>query len=89
MLTQTAPNHLDLDQTSRSWSLRTKRTYRQGVTGESKHPAAPRFRRLDDQTNLSKLSNRIREGHEGMPLFRFDRDDADAMVIYIRSIQSP
>jgi len=24
-----------------------------------------------------------------MPMFRFDRDDADAMVAYIRSIQGP
>lgn len=64
-----------------------------GRTGESKHPAAPRFRQLDDQTDLSKLSNRIREGmltgHEDMPMFRFDRDDADAMVAYIRSVQGP
>jgi cytochrome c len=64
-----------------------------GKTGESKHPAAPRFRRLDDQTNLSKLSVRLQggllTGHEDMPLFRFSRDDADAMVAHIRSIQGP
>ena len=62
-------------------------------TGNSPHPAAPRFRTLDDQTDLSKLARRIREGlltgHEDMPMFRFDRDDADAMVAYIRSIQGP
>jgi hypothetical protein len=28
-------------------------------------------------------------GHEDMPMFRFDRDDADAMAAYIRSIQGP
>jgi mono/diheme cytochrome c family protein len=64
-----------------------------GKTGNSKHPAAPRFRRLDDQTNLAKLSRRLQggllTGHEGMPLFRFSGDDADAMVAYIRSIQGP
>jgi cytochrome c len=64
-----------------------------GTTGESKLPAAPRFRNLDNQTNLSKLSQRLREGlmtgHEDMPMFRFGRDDADAMVAYIRSIQGP
>ncbi len=58
-----------------------------GKTGNSKHPAAPRFRRLDNLTNLSKLSERLQggllTGHEGMPLFRFGRDDADAMVAYI------
>src|SRR4051812_45099917 len=63
------------------------------TTGESPHPAAPRFRSLDARTDLSKLARRIREGlmtgHEDMPMFRFDRDDADAMVGYIRSIQRP
>lgn len=64
-----------------------------GKTGNSKHPAAPRFRSLDDQTNLAKLSVRLQggllTGHEAMPLFRFSRDDADAMVAFIRSIQGP
>src|SRR5262245_27127369 len=64
-----------------------------GKTGSSKHPAAPRFRRLDDQTNLAKLSVRLQggllTGHEAMPLFRFSREDADAMVAYIRSVQGP
>src|SRR6266496_3980066 len=62
-------------------------------TGNSPHPAAPRFRSLDNRTDLSKLARRIREGlltgHEDMPMFRFGRDDADAMVAYIRSIQGP
>jgi len=61
------------------------------TTGDSPEPAAPRFRSLDARTDLSKLARRIREGlltgHEDMPMFRFDRDDADAMVAYIRSIQ--
>lgn len=64
-----------------------------GVTGKSRHPAAPRFRTLDNLTDLSKLARRIREGlmtgHEDMPMFRFNREDADAMVAYIRSIQRP
>lgn len=63
------------------------------TTGESPHPAAPSFRSLEARTDLSKLARRIREGlltgHEDMPMFRFDRDDADAMVGYIRSIQGP
>ena len=61
--------------------------------GDSPLPAAPRFRSLDVRTDLSKLAGRIRggllTGHEDMPMFRFDRDDADAMVAYIRSIQAP
>ena len=61
------------------------------TSGDSPHPAAPRFRSLDARTDLNKLARRIREGlltgHEDMPMFRFDRDDADHMVAYIRSIQ--
>ena len=64
-----------------------------GRTGDSPHPAAPRFRSLDNQTDLSKLARRIREGlltgHEDMPMFRFNGRDADAMVAYMRSIQEP
>ena len=64
-----------------------------GRTGNSLHPSAPRFRSLDNQMDLSKLAQRIREGlltgHEDMPMFRFDRNDADAMAAYIRSIQGP
>jgi mono/diheme cytochrome c family protein len=64
-----------------------------GKTGNSTHPAAPRFRRLDSTTNLAKLSERLQggllTGHEAMPLFRFSRNDADAMVAYIRSVQGP
>jgi len=63
------------------------------TTGESPLSAAPRFRSLDARTDLGKLAQRIRggllTGHEDMPMFRFDRDDADAMVAYIRSIQGP
>jgi mono/diheme cytochrome c family protein len=64
-----------------------------GTNGDSPHPAAPRFRTLDAHTDLSRLAQRIREGlltgHEDMPMFRFNRADADAMVAYIRSIQGP
>lgn len=63
------------------------------TTGDSPRLAAPRFRSLDARTDLSKLAQRIRggllTGHEDMPMFRFDRDDADAMAAYIRSIQGP
>jgi cytochrome c len=62
-------------------------------SGESPHAAAPRFRTLDNQTDLSKLAERLRggllTGHEDMPTFRFDRDDADSVVAYIRSVQGP
>lgn len=62
-----------------------------GATGNSPHPAAPAFRMLGDQMDLSELARRLRRGlltgHEDMPMFRFKR--ADAMAAYIRSIQGP
>jgi mono/diheme cytochrome c family protein len=62
-------------------------------TGDGRHPAAPRFRTLGDRLDLSALARRMRRGllagHEDMPMFRFSRDDGDAIVAYIRSIQGP
>jgi cytochrome c len=62
-----------------------------GRTGASPLPAAPRFRALDNRVDLSQLPDRIQEGllsgHQDMPMFRFSRDDADAIVAYMRSIQ--
>ena len=64
-----------------------------GKEGESPLPAAPRFRSLDNQTDLSKMAERMRDGlwsgHVDMPMFRFNREDADAVVAYMRSIQRP
>jgi mono/diheme cytochrome c family protein len=62
-------------------------------SGASPMPAAPRFRELDNRLDLSQLPRRIRNGllsgHQDMPMFRFSRDDADAIVAYMRSIQGP
>jgi len=64
-----------------------------GRTGDSPHAGAPRFRHLESLTDLDKLAQRLREGlltgHEDMPMFRFNRQDADAMVAYMRTIQGP
>jgi mono/diheme cytochrome c family protein len=64
-----------------------------GRTGDSPHTGAPLFRHLDKLTDLNKLAQRLREGlltgHEEMPMFRFNREDADAMVAYMRTIQGP
>ena len=64
-----------------------------GKTGESPHIAAPHFRELDRQVDLDKFTRRLREGllgtHRDMPMFRFSRDDADALVAYLRTIQGP
>jgi len=64
-----------------------------GKTGESPHIAAPQFRLLDRQLDLDKFPQRLRGGllgtHRDMPMFRFSRDDADALVAYLRTLQRP
>jgi mono/diheme cytochrome c family protein len=59
--------------------------------GESPHAAAPAFRILGNQMEIGDLSRRLRRGlltgHEDMPMFRFKRDDADALAAYVRSVQ--
>jgi mono/diheme cytochrome c family protein len=63
-----------------------------GRTGESPHTAAPAFRNLDRRLDLDQLVERMRDGlmtgHD-MPMFRFTRDEARAVVSYLRSIQVP
>ena len=62
-----------------------------GTSGESPHIGAPRFRGLGDRLDLAAFARVLRRGlessHQDMPRFRFTRDDADAMVAYLRSIQ--
>jgi mono/diheme cytochrome c family protein len=64
-----------------------------GKTGESPHVGAPRFRQIDRVVDLDKFPRRLREGllgtHRDMPMFRFSRDDADALVAYLRTLQGP
>jgi mono/diheme cytochrome c family protein len=64
-----------------------------GRTGASPHAGAPTFRSLDDHTDLDEFMDRLRAGlestHPDMPSFRFSRDDARAVVAYLRSIQGP
>ena len=64
-----------------------------GKAGISQHIGAPPFRVLDRQLDLDKFGQRLREGllgsHRDMPMFRFSRDDARALVAYLRSIQGP
>jgi mono/diheme cytochrome c family protein len=64
-----------------------------GRTGESPHVAAPKLREIDRTVDLDKFQDRLREGllgpHADMPMFRFSRDDAPALVAYLRSIQGP
>jgi hypothetical protein len=61
--------------------------------GKSPHVGAPAFRALDRRVELDTFTDRLREGltsdHPDMPTFRFSREDARALVLYLRSIQSP
>jgi mono/diheme cytochrome c family protein len=64
-----------------------------GRTGASPNGRAPTFRSLDDHTDLDEFMGRLRQGqgtsHPDRPDFRFSRDDAEAAVAYLRSVQGP
>jgi mono/diheme cytochrome c family protein len=64
-----------------------------GTTGASRHAGAPAFRELGDRIELDTFSDRLRDGlqstHADMPSFRFSRDDARAVIAYLRALQSP
>lgn len=60
---------------------------------ESPRAEAPEFPRLERRIDLDTFMERLRQGltsgHPDMPTFRFTRDDARALVAYLRSIQAP
>jgi mono/diheme cytochrome c family protein len=62
-----------------------------GVSGDSPHIGAPRFRELGDRLDLATFARTLRRGlesgHQDMPRFKFTREDADAMTAYLRAIQ--
>ena len=64
-----------------------------GASDQSPHIAAPPFRALSRDIDFDKFGQRLQEGiltgHRDMPMFRFSRDDARALVAYMRSIQGP
>ena len=64
-----------------------------GKRDASPHVSAPAFRYLERQMDLGELVRRLRRGplagHDEMPAFRFTRDEAQAIVAYLRSIQAP
>jgi mono/diheme cytochrome c family protein len=61
--------------------------------GRSSRTGAPAFRELDVRVNLDEFTDRLQEGlhssYEDMPSVRFTREDARAVVTYLRSIQAP
>jgi cytochrome c len=64
-----------------------------GRRGKSPHVGAPPFRALGRRVELDTFTDRLREGlrsdHPDMPTFRFTREDARALLLYLRSIQAP
>ncbi len=64
-----------------------------GRADQSPHPGAPPFRMLDRRLDLDTFAERLRNGltsgHPDMPTFRFTRQDARALVAYLRFIQGP
>jgi cytochrome c len=64
-----------------------------GRTGTSPDAGAPTFRSMDDHTDLDEFILRLRTGqpgtHPDRPDFRFSRDDGNAVVAYLRSVQGP
>jgi mono/diheme cytochrome c family protein len=63
-----------------------------GSSGVSPVSNAPAFRKFNRRT-ADKLAQRLREGlltgHKGMPIVRFNGQDAEAMQEYVKSIQAP
>ena len=64
-----------------------------GTTDRSPHRSAPAFRTFERRLDLDSFMDRLRQGlmsgHPDMPTFRFTRDDARALIAYLRSIQRP
>lgn len=63
-----------------------------GQTGRSPHPDAPPFRTFgDDKLYDNDFAQRLEDGlsiiHPDMPTLHFSREDAEAAVDYLRSIQ--
>jgi cytochrome c len=68
------------------------RCHATGRAGRSPHPDAPPFRTFgDDKLYDNDFAQRLEDGlstiHPDMPTFHFSREDAEAAVDYLRSIQ--
>lgn len=62
-----------------------------GRTGASPLPQAPPFRSLHRRYPVEDLGEAltegIRTGHPSMPEFRFDPDQAEALIAYLKSLE--
>ena len=60
-------------------------------TGESPFATAPRFRDLNMRYDVDLLSEALVEGivtaHPEMPQFEFDPDQAEAIIVYLKSLE--
>ena len=67
------------------------RCHATGTTGRSPLNEAPPFRTFGDKLYDTDFGQRLQDGlttiHPGMPTFRFGRDDAEAVVNYLKAIQ--
>lgn len=63
-----------------------------GRSGASHEPAAPPFRELHKRYDPEQLGEALGEGlltgHPMMPEFRFEPDDVQSIIIYLKSIQT-
>lgn len=63
-----------------------------GTSGKSHEPAAPPFRELHKRYDPEQLGEALGEGllvgHPMMPEFRFEPDDVQSIIIYLKSIQT-
>lgn len=64
-----------------------------GPRGQSPNLQAPRFATLEQRYPLDNLAEALSEGilvgHGPMPEFRFEPNQIDGLIVYLRSIQSP
>ncbi len=62
-----------------------------GRTGTSPLPQAPPFRTLHERYPVDDLAEAltegIRTGHPTMPEFRFDPDEAEAFIAYLKTLE--
>jgi cytochrome c len=71
-------------------STRCARCHAVGGTGASPMGQAPPFRTLHERYPVEYLAEAltegIRTGHPSMPEFRFDPDEAEALIAYLRTL---
>ena len=96
VLWSTGSEALDLEQRRAEAMLQRMcaRCHAVGRTGTSPNELAPPFRylgenKLYDPDFMQRLQDGYSSIHRAMPTARFGRDDAEAVVSYLRAIQEP